>query len=302
MNQPAPSVGLTVAGYAGRVLVTLLAVFIFLIAFGLVEHAHQSLVSAQAGLKNLPSVYLNKPAANLGRPSVQPLWPEFPHSDPGNFQTLVVNGIQVMTERWDCGNSPDEVLSYYCEQMAARGWQDVTEKTYNLQPESQGTAASLQKKDFVNAYRQIMSSTLVLSRGDWSMRVTTEPSKNGFHQITVKLFAAATPEMKALSRQMISSLDYKRGGQPLDVVQDGATEHYHTTIATENESAEAAFQEKYSALSALGWKPVIFLPKKQTANGYFVWLVRGKQYGALAVSVLAQGQGSSVTFTEVTPN
>lgn len=301
MNQPGPSVGSAIVSYAGKILITFVAVIIFLMAFGLVSHVHQLLASAQAGLKDMQPVYLGKPAASTGNPSVHPFWPEFPHSGAGYFQTLVINGVQVMTEQWDCGNSPDEVLAYYREQMAARGWQDVTEKTYNLQPESRGTADDQQSKNFVNTYREVISSILVLTRGDWSLRVSTEHSDKGFHQITVKLYAAATPSLEALSQQMTAAMDSKQG-QPLDVAQDSATEHYHTTITTENLSADAAFQEKISELSALGWKPAIYLPKKQTPYGYFGWVVRGKQYGAVSVSVLRQGHGCSVTFTEVTPN
>ena len=302
MNQPSPSVGFTIVSYAVKVVITFVAVIFFLMLFGMLAHVHQLMVSAQAGLKNLPSLFLNKPAANTRNPSVHPFWPEFPHSVPGYFQTLVINGIQVMTEQWDCGSSPDDVLSYYREQMTARGWRDATEQAYKLQPELRGTTGDLQSKSYIDVYRQIMNSTVVLNRGDWTMRVSAEPSNNGFHQITVKIFAAATPSLDTLSQQLMATMGKDQAGQPLDVVQDSAGEHYHTVITTTGAATDAAMQQKLSELSALGWKEAIFLPKKMVPNGGFVWLIRGKQYGALSVSALQQGRGSSITFTEVTPH
>lgn len=67
-----------------------------------------------------------------------------------------------------------------------------------------------------------------------------------------------------------------------------------------NESADKAFAEKLKEVEAQGWRPVMFLPKEKTPNGFFAWLVRGRQYAGLSVNALPQGKGSSVTLTEVT--
>jgi hypothetical protein len=304
VNRRITNVGLTVVNYAGKLVLTLLVGLFFLVGLGLVTHFHQLLMASQAGLKNPPPVYLGKPAAtNTGDPSVHPFWPEFPHRDPGFFQSLVINGIQVMTEEWDCDNSPDDVLSYYQNQMSARGWRNVTEQTYNLQPELRGTASSLQNENYIKIYRQVMDSTLVLNHDDWSLRISTEPSKKGLGRITVKFYAAATPSLGNFFQQMESSTEGngpQSGG--MDVLQQNGGDRYHTTILMKKEPPSQAFQEALADHESQGWKPVILLPKKQMHSGYFVWLSRGAQYAALTTAALPQGQGSSVTFVEVTPH
>ncbi len=52
------------------------------------------------------------------------------------FNSSLINGIQVISEEWDCGLSADDILSYYREQMTARGWEDTTKQTYGFQPEN----------------------------------------------------------------------------------------------------------------------------------------------------------------------
>src|SRR5665213_3018256 len=228
-----------------------------LLALHMVMNAEKLLLDSQKGLQNLPAIYVGKPVeSRLGVPSVHPFWPEFTHSDAGAFQSSVINGVQVMTEEWNCSASSDAVLSYYRDQMTARGWQDAT-----------------------------------------------EPAKD-FGQITVKFYAAATPSIENFFQQTVSSALVNQGpdGQPMNVVQDNGSEHYHTTIATKNASPDQAFQSALADLGTKGWRPVMFLPKQKTRPGFFAWLVRGKQYAALSVSAAPQGGGSSVTFTEVTPD
>jgi hypothetical protein len=299
-----PFVSLGILNYAGRLLVTLFAVGLLLLVLHLVLNAEKFLLDSQKGLKNLPAIYVGKPVASrLGDPSVHPFWPEFPHSDAGDFQSAVINGVQTMTDQWQCNASSDEVLSYYRDQMAGRGWQDVTKETYSLQPELLGTTNGLQNERYIANFRNIMDSKLMLKRGQWSLHISTEPAK-GFGQITVKFYAASTPSTGNFFQQMASSVVGNKGqaGRPLDVVQENGSEHYHTTIATKSESPAQAFQAALTDLGSQGWRLALFLPKQQTQSGHFAWLVRGNQYAVLSVTALPQGAGSSVTFMEVSPD
>jgi hypothetical protein len=120
----------------------------------------------------------------------------------------------------------------------------------------------------------------------------------------VKFFAAATPSVENFFLGMSSGVvaNKEGDGRPLDVRQENGSEHYHTTIAAKNETPAQAFQAALAKYGALGWRPVMMLPKEKTPSGYFAWLVRGKQYAALSVNISPQGKSSSVTFTEVTPD
>jgi hypothetical protein len=302
-----PFVSLGFLNYAGRLLVTLFATAMLLLALNLVNNAKKMLRDSVAGFEGMVPHQVGNPAgSSLGNLSVHPLWPEFPHGVAGNLQSTVINGVQTMTEEWQCNASPEEVLSYYRDQMPARGWQDATEKTYgsDFQLSELGAIENLpQGQETLKKYRAAVDSNLMLKKGEWSLRISTEPA-NDPRQITVKFCAAASPSMENFFMGMSSGLVAKKGanGKPMDVVQENGSGRNHTTIATKNETPAQAFQEALAKYVAQGWRPVMMLPKERTPSGYFAWLVRGKQYAALSVNISPQAQSTSVTFTEVTPD
>ena len=289
--------------YAGRLLLTVLTLFVFLWVLVFIVKIHAAFLASQAKLHN-QSVYVgnNNPPAPSDS-AVHPFWPEFPRSGAENAQSAVINGVQIITESWESSASALVILSYYREQMAARGWRDVTEETYGLKPESSEAANNTQDERYVSTYRKVMDANLVVTSGEWSMHISAEPDKINPREIAVKIFAAATPSMKDYVDGMASTFAKNSGqpNQPLDAVQQSGKERYHTTITAKNEPPMQAFQETLVNLKAQGWQPVMYLPKQQTRLGIFAWLLRGKQYAALSVSVLPRDGGSSVTFTEVTP-
>lgn len=301
MKQTSSSAAPGVLNYTARVILSVAAIFVLLAALNLVFKVHRALLESETGLKSLPPLYVGKPApAQVSDASLKPFWPEFPHNNGGTAQSSVINGIQVITEEWNCGASADDVLSYYRDQMAARGWEDTTKQTYNLQPEMNEMPDDTEKEQYISNYREVTDSTLVFNRGDWSLRVSTEPAKEGFHQITVRFYAAKTASIMDIGEEAMASV-VPKGGQkqsPLDVVQKSNGDNYHTMISTKEEPPKEAFRDALADVAAQGWKPVLY---KTQPHGYFVWLVKGKQYGALSVMDEQQGHGSSVTLVEVTP-
>lgn len=291
---------------AVKSILSLIFIVMLLLALNMVMVVHRFFTDSQFGLKNPPAIYVGRPpVSKVVDSSVHPFWPEFPHNnDPGNFHSSIINGVQMMAEEWDCGAPSDEILDYYREQMTARGWQDTTKQTYGLQPELRTSANDVETPDYINNYQKIMNSTLMFNRDGWSLKISTAPAQRGFHQTTVSFYAIASPSVVDFFQQMASSVvgNQNKPGKPLDVVQDNGTEHYHTTVMTRTQSADQTFQDELKDLETQGWKPVVSMPEKQTPNGHFVWLVRGKQYAALSVTAAPQGQGSSATFTEVTPH
>ena len=298
---------LGILNYAGRLLVTLFALAGLFLAFNLVNNAQKMLRDSQTSLTGLSAHPVGNPTgSSLGNPSVHPFWPEFPHSDAGNLESTVINGVQTITEEWQCNASPGDVLSYYRDQMTARGWQDATEKTYGGESRLSelGAVENLPEgQESLKKFRAALDSNLTLKKGDWSLHLSIEPA-NGLGQITVKFYAVATPSLENFFMGLSSGLvaNKRTDGKPMDVVQESGNEHYHTTIAAKSESPAQAFQEALTKLVAQGWRPVMALPKEKTPSGYFVWLARGKQYAALSVNASPESKSSSVTFTEVTPN
>lgn len=302
MKGSVPSIGLGILSFSAKLFVSLVAVAGLLMALHLVVKAHKLLLGAEQGLTSRPPVYTgNHAASTVAGSPVTPLWPEFSHSGSGNFQTTTINGIQVMTEQWNCGNSPDEILSYYHDQMTARGWQDTTEQAYSVQPELRPN--SLDDPKFIDNYLRAKDSNLMLTRADWTLHISTEPARTGFRQTTVKFYAAQTPSILNLAQDTVSAVvnNQSQPQQPLDVIQKGANEDYHTTVTTKDEPPKLAFQNALEEEARKGWKPELFLPGKQQPSGYFAWLAKGQQYSALSVMSTRPGY-SSVTFVEVTPH
>jgi hypothetical protein len=300
VKQFVPSIGTGVLGFTAKLFISLVAVAGFLMALNMVIKAHKLLLGAQEGIDARPAVSASRPAAaKAADSSVAPLWPEFTHNGSPNLQTATINGARVITEQWDCGNSSDEVLSYYHDQMTARGWQDTTEQAYSIQPELRPD--SLDDPKFIDNYRRTKNSNLMFSRGDWTLHISAEPAKTGFQQTTVKFYAAQTSSFVNLAQSTAAAVIKSTVPQePLDVVQKSAKEDYHTVITTKNEPPKLAFQDALEDEVRKGWKPVYFFPAKQPSS-YFVWLMKGGQYSALSVELTRQG-ASSVTLVEVTPH
>jgi hypothetical protein len=221
---------------------------------------------------------------------------------------MVLNGVQILNENWRTGASATAVIDYYRAEMAARGWRDVTEEALRFQPQYRNSGSGgngLQDGEYLGVYRRTMDSTLIMSRGEWSLEIKTSPDADRNGETAVSICAAATPSLSDLFLQLSSSLSEAGvpGGQgrPVDVVQERGGERYHTTIAVRNEPPASAMRDALEDLNARGWRPAASLPERSGGSEFFAWLVRGAEYGALSVRSLPDGRRSSVALTEVTP-
>jgi len=290
-----------VANYGSRVLLTFLSLLFFLFVFALWMKVHASFLASRSELQKNPLFVGNKIHPNSSDPMVHPFWPEFPRTDHGVVQSAIINGVKVVTENWNTTASSTEVFSYYRDQMIARGWRDTTEATFSQQPEA--IKSHLQDQKYIDNYTRIMASNLVLSHEGWTMHITVDPSQVGFDQNEVRIYAAETDSIKnffaGMEVPLVNGDD--RSGHPFDAVQQSGGDQYHTTMFTENATAEEAFHEALLNYNAKGWQQAIVLPRQQTQASFFAWLVKGKQYAALSVQSLTKSGLASVTFTEVTP-
>jgi hypothetical protein len=244
------------------------------------------------------------PAAKLTQSAPQVPWPHFLGGG-GSAREISINGTPMINEEWDTASSPAEIIAYYKDQMAARGWSDVTEEAHGLQPdgrESNATKNGLQDEDYLKLYDSVISSSLVFNRGAWSMHVLTAQGKK-FGTTKVRLCAAATPSLKDFFAVMAAGMNGDGNGssRPIEAVQKIGGEQYHTRISSNSRDPAQAFQESLNDSRAEGWHPVLKAPRGQSKSEYFAWLSRGQQYAALSVKPAAQGRGSSITLTEVSP-
>jgi len=228
-------------------------------------------------------------------------WPQFLGSEHSLVHQVTVNGVQITSQAWDTPASGRDVIAYYRGQMTARGWQDVTEETLQLNQHSGTGGDGAQNVRDIMVYRSTTDSDLILNRGRWSMQVTTFPDKERTGLTTVSICAASTPSLQDFFAQLSSTSgkDALQGGRPLDMVQQTGNSTYHMMIANQDASPAQAFQEALSDAEAKGWSPVV-LPNQRRTSRSFTWMTKGADYAALLVSPSREGAGSVVTFIQVT--
>jgi hypothetical protein len=295
--------------FAGRVILTAVLGFSFLYILAFVATVHFNFLKSEALRRNPPPLFVGIPSRPRAQGSgTSAFWPQFPGSGQAGVRSTILNGVQILTQDWDCAASAGEILAYYREQMTARGWSDVTEETYGLQPESRtwGTGSrGLQDPRYLEAYHKVMDRNLALNRGDWSMHITTEPKRRGMGGTAVSIYAAATPSIHQFFHDLGASMTGlgNRGGEgkPLDAVQLSGGQRYHTMLSMKAAQPTQAFQEALANCRADGWQPVMMVPAKGKIGGPAAWLTKGAQYAMLSVKPTPDGQRSSVTLMEVTP-
>ncbi|MGH7866309.1 MAG: hypothetical protein ACREP9_01465, partial [Candidatus Dormibacteraceae bacterium] len=246
-----------------------------------------------------PPIYLNSsPHPSGSSASVSTPWPEFPHSGPRQVRTSVINGVRTLSEGWTTSAGVPDVLAYYRDQMTARGWRDVTEATYSLQPEAHLNLRRADAEQYAENYRKIMDSTLVVTSGQWTIHIVAAPSQ-GRPENRVAIYAVEAASLKEFS-ESVEATFAPNADQPLQALQRSGGQLYRTTISAKDEPTAEAFHQELSALEAEGWRSLVLLPNQQGRPGQFAWLAKGETYMALSASPLGQGR-SSITRTQVTP-
>lgn len=283
--------------WGGRVAITLLAVAVLLIALKFALVAQSFLASSRS--QRPPPIYLSSsPRSSESSAPVATPWPEFPHSGPRQVRTSIINGVRTLSEGWTTSADVSEVLAYYRDQMAARGWRDVTEETYSLQPESHLNLKRADAALYAENYRKIMDSTAVLTSGEWTMHIVAAPSQ-GRPENRVAIYAVEAASLKEFS-ESVEATFAPGSDQPLRALQQSGGQTYGTTISAKDESSAEAFRRELAALQAEGWHSLVLLPNQQGRPGQFAWLAKGENYMALSASPLGPDR-CSITRTQVTP-
>jgi len=298
-----------VLGAAGRAGLTVVVLCAGAAALGALVGVHRMLMSPPGqGAPQRQVSSAASPPPGGGESDRDLPWPHFPRNTDASVYEMTLNGVRIISETWGTGAPAQDVLAYYREQMSARDWADVTEETYDLKPELHDLGSDgegLQDPLYLENYRRIMESSLVLSRGTWTLQIGIQPAGTVPGQNEVKLLAAETPSIRGFSIDLAAAFvkggePGEEAGRPVDIVDQRGGERYHTSIATVDEAPARAFQEALAGLGTKGWQRVVLLNGLQAKSGYFTWLVNGRDYASLSVKALADGGGSSVSLTEVT--
>lgn len=236
-------------------------------------------------------------------------WPHLPGCFNKVAHQMTINGVDTVSEDWQISLPRADVISYYREQMEARGWRDTTEEDCKLQPESRNVGLGndgVQNPGFVEKYASTMDSTLILKRSPWSIQILAVPSDKGsIHQTSVRMFAAATPSIKefclSIGAEAFKASNSGSLDGSIDTVQESSGQRCYTKIAVKKEAADVLFNQILKEYHDKDWHSMILRSGQPGQPGYFAWLMKGKAYAALAVKPLPTGKNSSITITEITP-
>ncbi len=251
----------------------------------------------------------SKPVLAVHPGTAQPsahFWPHFPGSGTAVEHLMVIDGENVVSEYWETMASASEVLDYYREQMASRGWHDVTESELGLEPETQvlgGEKNSLQNEAYLRIYEQKMETCLILRRDPWSMQIDVEPGSTA-RQRRVSFFAVSHPSVQEFSGRMAGRLASASAGTDEGAAFESSETSggvtYETTMRSSGKTPEAFFAVMLESLTRRGWRMQIELPVKPSKEGTVekFALLEGKDgYACLIVTPKPDGRGSSAIFT-----
>jgi hypothetical protein len=296
-------------GLAGKILLSAVAVYGFVSTLQVMQlwYAYNSAARSQA-----KSPSLAQPDDNLQEGAgfdteIETFWPHFPGSAGSVAHRMTVNGVDTISENWQTAAAPTLVIDYYKQQMLARGWRETTEESFHLQPErrvaKQGRDG-LQDPEFIAKYDAIMSSSLVLNRGNWSIQIMAVPGQQGIRATDIRIFAAATPNIKDFS--LVLFPDLKDGADParaktIDTVEENGGQRCHTVITTTAKEPFRYFQDALEEYQSKNWSFISVSPVEPGRPEYFACVVKDKAYATLSVRPVPKGQGASVTVSEITP-
>jgi hypothetical protein len=154
-----------------------------------------------------------RPAPIVNNPVDQAaLWtamPRFPAYEKSAWHRTVVNGVTMHTGSMSVRGEPQDIVDYYIEHMSARGWHDVTEEFFNIDPYDESCSSSKiveQNPKAIARYEKLRSHEAVLRRGGKSIIVHVTAREKKSH--TVDLTLAETPDLKRFWKRTTDVYDH----------------------------------------------------------------------------------------------
>lgn len=247
------------------------------------------------------------PATMVERDEAGPRFPRFPGSSGGMPHEVVMNGVRFVSQDSTVTACADDVLDFYKSAMSVRGWSDCTEAVYGLSPDLRdpsGGKNSLQDPQYLELYRKITDSNVVMQKDDWSFHVRTAPSREGRGKLEVRICAAGTPSIKdfyAELAQKFAANDFRGdGGVLLDAVETGSGNEFHTRWSRVGRAPDLAFNDMMQDLVADEWRPLsVSVPQLEGKADHCALLVKETGYAFLRVAPSPDGAGSAAIITEV---
>ncbi|MDA1087283.1 MAG: hypothetical protein O2901_09745 [Verrucomicrobia bacterium] len=207
------------------------------------------------------------------------LWdsmPRFPAYRKSAWHRTEINDVTMYTGTMYVRGEPQDIVDYYIAQMAARGWHDVTEEFFNIDPYDPSCSASKildQDPKALARYEKLRSHEAVLRRAGRSIIVHISPRAEKGQSVDLTL--AETPDLKRFWTQTAKTYERaidENATQKWMRVVDGCAECRGGAVANfmvSADSPETLSAEIIADMEREGWsRNPLFSPveKKSTAG------------------------------------
>ncbi|MBI3869704.1 MAG: hypothetical protein HY299_14370 [Verrucomicrobia bacterium] len=241
-------------------------------------------------------------------------WPSYPGCERQKTLLNSMNGLRTLTEDCACSASAGELIDYYRREFNARGWTDVTEETYKVNPEnwsneSRTPNALHEESDRDERLRSkasdVMDAKLVMTRGNWSVHASAAQGPSATKPTLLRFFSIERRSLEDLPLPFMqeSITPYALGAQP-GFKSGSEDEHtrYQTEINMSTARPEQSYSETIEGYRKRGWKVMSENRAKAERSPRIAWMTRGNAYVTITVQPRPDRlSGSLISCTEATP-
>jgi hypothetical protein len=306
MPPPAPEKRRSFAGvvrWTLKIILTCGLLYVFYVSFWIVRVFLES--EEPSGYVPPGGAGITDTDRRVSSPRVRMPWTTYPGAKEVRRNETIFNGSPFLTERFEAAGTNSEILSYYRRTLRNRGWRDVTEEHFGIDPGffENGAPVNLQNQEFLLRYEETVRSNLAMQLGEklilvevdmgsksWKRRVSL--SQQGRSRQTASLELAK--RLRFRSRGRIEP--YFRAQQHIGK-DDHTTEFYHSRF-----SVNRLHRKLVRRMKSKGWEQEE-LPDKFEPEGIdgmrVSFYVKKADYAILNVYPSPTGRGSAATLMKV---
>ncbi len=250
-----------------------------------------------------PAAYA--PAHNAGGYDAPPpdrLWPLYPGFRASGVRGMTINGIEILSEDGEVNSAADDVLSYYAQQMTARGWRDVSEESFGLSEGLQAAGLDPElDRQFFKTYDEILESNRAFQRGLWTVVLALSPGSRPWN-MRMRISAYNTPPTQEIIEALGMAPNKESAGQDGLVLKAEETlggSRIQTQVYESPLPPADFYLRTLDSLRASRWSPVFLSPTQDPQARLFAVFQKDGRYTYVIVSPASSGRGASAVVSEM---
>ena len=229
-------------------------------------------------------------------------WPKFPLQRFPASRDIEIAGVKCQVETWQTPVEGWEVIDFYKRMMASQGWQDVTEEAYHLTPGQSVVGDQLHMPAFLQRYRTIVDSTLVLTRDGQTLQVFASPSPRSAFETMVGIVLAQCDSTADFAATLQNALEEPNGGlrsKEINFSENYGRTGYRSSILRSTDDPATAHAKAITLLQSEGWREALPKPQMDIPGKVVSHLTRGRETALVMTTPDRSELGAAVMITRV---